>query len=831
MKKIITSTLIVLFIALLAACGKKTFTVTFNSAGGSTVAAVDVKKGETVAEPNPPTRAGYIFVEWQLDGTKYDFTTPVNSNITLVAVWDEVPIGSFVVSFNSNGGSYVAPQVVEEGKLATKPANPTREWFSFDGWYILGTDEEFDFTDPVVANIVIEARWKDAEYTQGNTYRTYLGNVPNMNPHFITLADASTLYSLMSDSLFIGDYDWDAMIDAGVVTEANRGDLTKVTFGTVYADASELPYNYFPSMATERPIDVNEDGTVWEIKLRNDLKFVDGTVINAQTFSDSYRLLLDPKLLNPRATNLYSGDSIPLKNAEGYFKQGADIDPEDEEAGQWPAMDWEEVGFEIVDNLTFRLELNVKKSQWHIMTWLASAITSVVHVENYEAGLIEDDTRTTYGTHANPHVSFGVYKLVEWVEEGYYVFQRNEENHRASQFRIPFVRYDVITAQSVAIQEFRAGRLDLANASGTYFADYEGNPNLKISPVTTFFRFAFGLTRDGGNPIIQDVDFRKAMYLAVDRTTFSADVRKPSEPTHGVLGSQYFSSEENAVNYRASAAGIKVLEDYAPDTDGYDPIEAKRLFDLAYDKLVTEGKITAGSKIVLEFAMADAETNHIMADWMAAQFAEVFGADKFEFKKNPVTSEELSGEGGIWDTGNFDVTFGGWQGMQFWAPGMLQVYSSGLGSAYILEAGFDTGNAIVSADLTNGKAAVEEWLAEFLLIDEEDRTEIQQDYVDVFEEFLDMFGEDDDAGIWTGTYDYLWDTVYYTVLDYGPYEGKADEMDNITAALEGELLRQMINIPLFTNVGVTIYSARVGFDANAFHARMGWGGLQYMYFR
>lgn len=833
MKRFITSALLVLFVAVLAACGKKTYTVTFDSAGGSNVAAVEVESGKTIYEPSAPTKADHIFLEWQLDGVKYDFTAAVTKNITLVAKWEEVPVGQLVVSFNTNGGSSVMPILVDEGTAAKAPKSPMKDYQTFEGWY---SDAElttpFDFATLITENITLHAKWKAAEYTAQNTYRTYLGNVPNMNPHSITMADASTLYSLVSGSLYSGDYDWDAMIEAGAVTEANRGDLTKVTYGGAYANTGDLPFNYFPEMATQRPRDVNGDGTLWEIKIRDDLYFTDAakTHITAHTFEESYKLLLDPKLLNARATNLYSTDNIPLKGAEAYFKQGSDIDPDDPTKGKWPAVEWSTVGFKVVDDYTFTLELFTKKSQWNLMTWLSSAILSVVHVENYKAGLIEDGARTTYGTKENPLVSFGVYKLIEWVEEGYYVFERNDLYPAAEDYRIKYIRYDVIMDQSVAIQEFRAGRLDLADAGGVYYADYEGNPYLKESPVTTIFRFAFGTIREGGNPIVKNAKFRQAMYFAVDRETFSATVRKPSDPTFGFLGPVYHSSESNTTSYRASAAGKAVLAEYAFDDCGYDPTKAKQLFDEAYAEEVAAGRLTDGQKVVVEFAMADAETNHRMADWMSAQFAYVFGEDKFEFRKNAVTGDELTAEGtGIWDTGNFDVTFGGWQGMQFWAPGMLQVYSSVLGKKYMLEKGFNTGDAPVSVELPKGKAAVEGWAAAIEAIDEAERTEAQADYLESAQAFLAKFAEG--TGTWTGKYDELWRDVYYIVLDYDNYEGKEDEMDNITAALEGELLRQMIAIPLFTNVSVVIYSSRVGFDANAFHARMGWGGLKYMYFK
>ena len=70
---------------------EKTFTVTFDSNGGSAVASQTVKEGEKAAKPANPTRDGYTFEGWFADealNTAYDFNTPVTSDITLYADWD-----------------------------------------------------------------------------------------------------------------------------------------------------------------------------------------------------------------------------------------------------------------------------------------------------------------------------------------------------------------------------------------------------------------------------------------------------------------------------------------------------------------------------------------------------------------------------------------------------------------------------------------------------------------------------------------------------------------------------------------------------------------------
>ena len=71
----------------------KTYTVTFNSNGGSAVEGQTVKHGETAAQPAAPARDGYTFNGWYLNGVAYDFNTPVTENITLEARWTVIDNG------------------------------------------------------------------------------------------------------------------------------------------------------------------------------------------------------------------------------------------------------------------------------------------------------------------------------------------------------------------------------------------------------------------------------------------------------------------------------------------------------------------------------------------------------------------------------------------------------------------------------------------------------------------------------------------------------------------------------------------------------------------
>lgn len=65
----------------------KKYVVSFDSNGGSKIEKQEIKENEKATEPTKPTKTGYDFVEWQLNGKKYNFETNITSNITLTAIW------------------------------------------------------------------------------------------------------------------------------------------------------------------------------------------------------------------------------------------------------------------------------------------------------------------------------------------------------------------------------------------------------------------------------------------------------------------------------------------------------------------------------------------------------------------------------------------------------------------------------------------------------------------------------------------------------------------------------------------------------------------------
>ena len=148
--------------------GKETkYTIRFDLNGGNgNISNQSIVSGGKVSQPSNPTRSGYTFAGWYNGDNKYDFNEPVKKNFTLTAKW--IRVTSYVVTFNSNGGSSVASQSVVSGGKATQPSNPTRSGYTFGGWY--NGNIKYDFNTAVTADLTLTAKWTQNHTTTTTTY-------------------------------------------------------------------------------------------------------------------------------------------------------------------------------------------------------------------------------------------------------------------------------------------------------------------------------------------------------------------------------------------------------------------------------------------------------------------------------------------------------------------------------------------------------------------------------------------------------------------------------------------------------------------------------------
>ena len=132
--------------------GINQYTITFDTNGGSEIAPITQDYGTEITAPDNPTRKGYTFKGWDKEIPE---TMPAE-NITVKAQWE---INQYTITFDTNGGSEIAPITQDYGTEITAPDNPTRKGYTFKGW-----DKEIPETMPA-ENITVKAQWGINQYT------------------------------------------------------------------------------------------------------------------------------------------------------------------------------------------------------------------------------------------------------------------------------------------------------------------------------------------------------------------------------------------------------------------------------------------------------------------------------------------------------------------------------------------------------------------------------------------------------------------------------------------------------------------------------------------
>lgn len=137
------------------------YIVTFDVDGDTTtISALSVEHGSCASVPADPTKTGHTFKYWSLDGSKFNFNTPITEDITLKAEWEP---NEYTVTFDVDGDTTKIPaKTVAYGKTAEAPTTvPTKTGYGFDGWYAgASATTAFDFENTAIeADITLSARW------------------------------------------------------------------------------------------------------------------------------------------------------------------------------------------------------------------------------------------------------------------------------------------------------------------------------------------------------------------------------------------------------------------------------------------------------------------------------------------------------------------------------------------------------------------------------------------------------------------------------------------------------------------------------------------------
>jgi uncharacterized repeat protein (TIGR02543 family) len=157
--------------------GVPSYTITFDSQGGTEVEPITEKQGTQVPQPEPPQKAEYYFDGWydaaDDEGTLYTWQHTLNADVTMYAHWTEIP--TWTISFKNHSDSSVEDTTAKEGTEVVKPI-PQKAYHTFDGWFSQadGGDEYTAWPHTLTGNIDMYAHWSPIEFTI--TFNTHDGS-------------------------------------------------------------------------------------------------------------------------------------------------------------------------------------------------------------------------------------------------------------------------------------------------------------------------------------------------------------------------------------------------------------------------------------------------------------------------------------------------------------------------------------------------------------------------------------------------------------------------------------------------------------------------------
>ena len=549
-KKIFTFFIVALAVLTLAACGK-TFTVSFDSDGGSAVASQTVKEKESATEPAAPTKSGFNFVEWQLDGAKYDFSSKVTKDITLKATWKEKE--KFTVSFDSDGGEEVASQTVVEGSTATKPADPYKEGVFFAEWQLDG--KTFDFSTPITSNITLKATWSEIELAGGedgelfnlkyaepevraelaatierwlinhglsipvfyqNSFTLYSERIQLPVEDYVPLMGFGPTYGTFTTGTCAGteeDPAYRTYTTASPVTlfhsnykdsaESDILELVESALFGIYWNQNFDGYVVAPDLAASLAYPVVQDASGNWVKVEEPdvlsetkAKAWKVEIRDDIKWSDGSAITLDDFMTNYK----YLIDpKLKCSRANVFWSQALKVvGTENYYSGKGT---WEEVGIiadEESNSIVFKLisELNSWDFHYNMSSFIlgpvkADLFKELLSADGKEAGYGELDTsKTTVDS-----MLFSGQYMIEYYEkdkETRYVtnpyWKKNPEvPHAMTPEKLTSV---VVKDSNAAFELWQQGKLDVIGIPASKYDEYKNNPSIKSAPDSTVWRFS-----------------------------------------------------------------------------------------------------------------------------------------------------------------------------------------------------------------------------------------------------------------------------------------------------------------------------------------------------
>lgn len=293
-------------------------------------------------------------------------------------------------------------------------------------------------------------------------------------------------------------------IDPGLNNSVEGGHVIINSFeGLTNLDKNE---NVIPGVAEKW--DVSNNGLTYTFHLRKNAKWSDGKGVTAKDFEYAWK-----RALNPKTASQYAYQLFYLKNGEAYNEGKAKAD---------------QVGVIAKDNYTLVVTLQNPTPYF-------LSLTSFPTYDPVRKDVVEKNP-TSWATKPDTYISDGPYKMVEYKSKDSLNFEKNPNYWNAKNIKIDRIEFKTLENESSYYAAFKTGELDLIDKPpATETPNLLKNGTAKAYPYLAIYFYDINVSPQAKsiNPAaakaLSDVRVRKALNLAIDRTSITKKVTKSGE--------------------------------------------------------------------------------------------------------------------------------------------------------------------------------------------------------------------------------------------------------------------------------------------------------------
>jgi len=369
-----------------------------------------------------------------------------------------------------------------------------------------------------------------------------------------------------------------------------------------------------PDLAAGEP-EVSDDGKVYTFKLRDGIKYSDGTPITAQDFVWTWQHFVDPKTA---AAYAYIYASANIKNAAKIMDKNSDL---------YGKVD--QLGVKALDDKT--LQVTLERATPYFNSLMAFPPFFPMKKDFYEK------QGKNYAQEPENLLYTGAYKLESWNHGEGWTLVKNPDYWNAKDITIDKVNYKVVKDETTRLNLYKTDKIYMHGLSAEYVDQYKNSSEYHTQSGTCVFFLKLNIAKVKA---FQNLKVRQALAMALDREGLVDVLLNNGSSAAHYLVPKDFTFGPDGKDFRESAPKGYLL-------DGKD--KAKELWEQAKKELGI-------STLELEYMTTDSDVAGKLAEYNANQLQTTLDGLKITINKQP-WGEYLKRD----DEGNYDIGGGsGW---------------------------------------------------------------------------------------------------------------------------------------------------------------------------